>query len=102
VGARQWSSATGVDYFKVDSAGHTFKGDSTKKADYYGYGQDVLAVADAVVAVASDAVPENDVPHPSKRACRSISAPSAGTTSCSTSARDGTSSTLTSSRAVSA
>ena len=58
----------GVDYFKVDSAGHTFKGDTTKKADYYGYGQDVLAVADAVVAVASDAVPENDVPHPSKRA----------------------------------
>ena len=58
----------GVDYFKVDSAGHTFKGDSAKKADYYGYGQDVLAVADAVVAVASDAVPENEVPHPSKRA----------------------------------
>ena len=58
----------GIDYFKVDSAGHTFKGDSSRKADYYGYGQDVLAVADAVVAVASDAVPENEAPHPSKRA----------------------------------
>jgi hypothetical protein len=58
----------GIDYFKVDSAGNTFKGDTASKTDYYGYGQDVLAVTDAVVAVASDAVPENDVPHPSKRA----------------------------------
>jgi hypothetical protein len=58
----------GIDYFKIDSAGHTFKGDTARKADYHGYGQDVLAVADALVAVASDAVPENEAPHPSKRA----------------------------------
>ena len=58
----------GVDYFKVDSAGHTFSGDSAKKSDYYGYGQDVLAVSDGVIAVASDEVPENESPHPYKRA----------------------------------
>ena len=57
----------GIDYFKVDSAGHTFSGDSAKKEDYYGYGQDVLAVSDAVVAVAQDGIPENEV-HPSRRA----------------------------------
>ena len=58
----------GIDYFKVDSAGHTFAGDSANKADYYGYGQDVLAVADAVVAVTQEGIPENETPHPSKRA----------------------------------
>ena len=58
----------GIDYFKVDSAGHTFSGDSAKKEDYYGYGQDVLAVADGIIAVASNEVPDNPSPHPSKRA----------------------------------
>ena len=58
----------GIDYFKVDSAGHTFSGDSAKKEDYYGYGQEVLAVADGIIAVASNEVPDNAVPHPSKRA----------------------------------
>ena len=58
----------GVDYFKVDSAGHTFSGDSAKKEDYYGYGQDVLAVADGVIAVASNEVPDNETPSASKRA----------------------------------
>jgi hypothetical protein len=51
---------------RVDSAGHTFVGDSAKKEDFYGHGQDALAVTDGMVAVASDAVPDNEAPHPFK------------------------------------
>ena len=56
----------GVDYFKVDSAGHVFAGDTTRKQAYYAYGQEVLAVTDAVVAATQDGIAENET-HPFKR-----------------------------------
>jgi murein DD-endopeptidase MepM/ murein hydrolase activator NlpD len=46
-----------IDWFRVDDRGRRSGGDEDVVADYHGYGEDVLAVADAVVAATrTDAV----------------------------------------------
>jgi len=52
-----------VDYFKVDPEGLTYSGEKMKTESYYAYGEDVLAVQDAVVAYVYDAVPEHEAPY---------------------------------------
>lgn len=52
----------GCDFYKVDSAGSILPNpfpDTISNAMFYGYGAEVLAVADARVAYAKDGVPEN-------------------------------------------
>lgn len=56
-----------VDFFRVDAEGRTSAGDPQRNASHPGFGADVLAVADAVVADAADGIPDN-VPDPTKRA----------------------------------
>jgi hypothetical protein len=48
-----------IDWVKLDESGHTAKGDADVVANAYGYGAEVLAVADAVVAAIRDDVPES-------------------------------------------
>jgi len=48
-----------IDWVKIDTTGHTFKGDSLKNSSYYAYGNDALAVADGVVTEVKDSIPEN-------------------------------------------
>ncbi len=57
-----------IDFYKVDRDGHLFSGDTTKTSDYYAYGAEVLAVADGIIAAAVDTLPENAMPHASRRA----------------------------------
>jgi hypothetical protein len=47
-----------IDWVKLDADGRSFAGDGRQPADWYGYGADVLAVADATVAALRDDVPE--------------------------------------------
>lgn len=47
-----------IDWIKVDAHGRHARGDGSKPADWFGYGEPVLAVADAVVADARDDLPE--------------------------------------------
>jgi len=52
-----------IDWFLIDDRGHAFGGGSavpsaTTDLDWFGYGQDVLAVADGVVVDARDGVPD--------------------------------------------
>lgn len=47
-----------VDWIKVDAKGHFARGDGKRPADWYGYGEPVLAVANARVAAAMDDLPE--------------------------------------------
>lgn len=54
------SQRRAADLVKVDAAGKTHEGDGKKNEDYYCYGQEVLAVADGVVTMAIDGVPENE------------------------------------------
>jgi murein DD-endopeptidase MepM/ murein hydrolase activator NlpD len=56
-----------VDLFRADAAGRTSTGDPRANASYRAFGAEVLAVADARVAVAVDGVPDN-VPDPNERA----------------------------------
>lgn len=56
-----------IDYFKVDEQGKTFVGNEENWQNYHAYGEEVLAVADGVVAVAVDGIPEN-ISHPYERA----------------------------------
>ena len=56
-----------IDWVKVDTIGHTFRGDSLKNTSYYAYGNDALAVADGIVTEVKDSIPEN-VPGFSSRA----------------------------------
>jgi hypothetical protein len=48
-----------IDFIKVDAEGRTARGDADQVANWYGYGADVLAVADAVVVEAFDDLPES-------------------------------------------
>jgi len=47
-----------VDWFKVDSKGKLAHGDEAVTANWYGYGADVLAVADATVVAVRGNMPE--------------------------------------------
>lgn len=48
-----------IDWVKLDDAGRSAKGDADKVGNAYGYGADVLAVADAVVAATRNDVAES-------------------------------------------
>lgn len=48
-----------IDFARLAQDGMPFQGDPAKNESWLGYGQDVLAVADAVVASVNDGVPEN-------------------------------------------
>lgn len=50
-----------VDFFRVDSSGAVGRGGHERLADYFGYGAEVLAVADAVVAATRDGMAEPTV-----------------------------------------
>ncbi|KRE90954.1 hypothetical protein ASG87_02130 [Frateuria sp. Soil773] len=47
-----------IDWIKLDDQGHYAHGDPSRPADWYGYGAEVLAVADATVAAAVDDMAE--------------------------------------------
>ncbi|MBI3792536.1 MAG: peptidoglycan DD-metalloendopeptidase family protein [Gemmatimonadetes bacterium] len=48
-----------IDWVMVDSAGTTHKGDSLDNASYYSHDRDVIAVANGIVRVVKDGIPEN-------------------------------------------
>lgn len=48
-----------IDWVKLDENGRTAKGDADVVGNAYGYGAEVLAVADAVVAATRDDMPES-------------------------------------------
>jgi len=48
-----------IDWIKVDKQGRYFAGDGSIVKDWYGYGAEILAVADSVVAATRDGVPES-------------------------------------------
>jgi hypothetical protein len=48
-----------IDFIKLDADGRTARGDADRVANWYGYGADILAVADAVVVGAFDDLPES-------------------------------------------
>lgn len=56
-----------IDYVKVDTAFKTHSGDPAKNDNYYAEGLDALAVADGIVVVTKDGIPEN-VPGENSRA----------------------------------
>lgn len=47
-----------IDWIKLDDEGHYAHGDPSRPTNWYGYGAEVLAVADATVAAAADDVAE--------------------------------------------
>ena len=55
-----------IDWMKVAPDGTHAKGDEVNPANWYGYGADVLAVADATVAVAMDDIPDPPSVEPQK------------------------------------
>ena len=48
-----------IDWLKLNEEGKAWHGDLKSNANWYGYGVEVLAVADAVVAAVKDGIPEN-------------------------------------------
>ena len=48
-----------IDFARLGESGLPFEGDPKKNESWYGYGQEVLAVADGVVASVQDGIPEN-------------------------------------------
>lgn len=48
-----------IDWMKLDADGHLAHGDEDKPSHWYGYGQDVLAVADGTVAAVRNDYPES-------------------------------------------
>lgn len=48
-----------IDWMKLDRDGHYAHGDQTQIANWYGYGEDVLAVADATVRATRNDFPES-------------------------------------------
>jgi hypothetical protein len=48
-----------IDWVKFGPDGHLFHEDSAKNANWYGYGAEVLAVADGTVVAIKDGIPEN-------------------------------------------
>ncbi|MGD2175723.1 MAG: M23 family metallopeptidase [Candidatus Brocadiaceae bacterium] len=66
------SQQFGYDFVKVGETGMTHEGDGAKNADFYCYGEPVLAAADGRVVSAHDGVPENRPGQwPSEEAMRS-------------------------------
>lgn len=55
-----------IDWMKVAPDGTHAKGDEANPANWYGYGADVLAVADATVSVAMDDIPDPQTVEPQK------------------------------------
>jgi murein DD-endopeptidase len=55
-----------MDWMKVAPDGSHAKGDERNPANWYGYGADVLAVADATVSVAMDDLPDPQTVEPQK------------------------------------
>ena len=49
-----------IDWVKLGPDGRLFHGDKAANANWYGFGADVLAVADATVSAAHDGIPENE------------------------------------------
>ena len=47
-----------IDWIQVEN-GASFSGDASDKRSYYAYGKPVLAVADAIVVIAKDGLPDN-------------------------------------------
>lgn len=60
-----------IDFLQVDSAGGSSRpgSDAAKNASYYAYGHELRAVADGIVAVTKDSIPEN-VPGEDSRAVK--------------------------------
>jgi hypothetical protein len=58
-----------TDWVKFGGDGRAWHGDSSSNANWYGYGTEVIAVADAVVSAVKDGIPEN-VPLSPKRTVR--------------------------------
>jgi len=56
-----------IDYFMVNDKSESFSGDEKDVESHFAYGHEVLAVADGVVAVARDGIPDN-TPSPYERA----------------------------------
>jgi murein DD-endopeptidase len=50
-----------IDWVKVDKNGKYFEADGSKVTDWFGYGAEVIAVSDAVVAFAQDEVAESSL-----------------------------------------
>lgn len=48
-----------IDWIKFGANGQLWSGDPGKNSNWFGYGAEILAVADAVVGSVNDAVPEN-------------------------------------------
>lgn len=48
-----------IDYVKLDSSYKTHSGDAARNENYYAENQEALAVADGIVAVTKDSIPEN-------------------------------------------
>jgi len=48
-----------IDFIRLNPDGSEFVGEFTNNADHYGYGEEILAVADGTVEAAIDGVPEN-------------------------------------------
>ena len=48
-----------IDYVKIGDVGRTYQGDSLKNSSYFAYGTDALSVADGLVRVVKDGIPEN-------------------------------------------
>jgi len=48
-----------IDFVKIDARGRAFTGDPSKNENWIGYGEPVLAVADAVVERVYDGLPDN-------------------------------------------
>ena len=57
----------GIDWLKLDDAGRSFTGDRLLNDSYYAEGQDAIAVADGMVVVTKDGIPEN-IPGANSRA----------------------------------
>jgi murein DD-endopeptidase len=66
-GAYHIAQRFAIDWLKIDSLGHSYKGDQLKNSSYYAYGNDALAVADGIVSEVKDGIPEN-VPGATSRA----------------------------------
>jgi len=53
-----------LDLLQIGAGGSTYRGTGTQHADYYAFGQDVIAVADGTVVTAENDYPETDLPRP--------------------------------------
>jgi len=49
-----------IDWVKLGPDGRVYHGDKALNPDWYGFGTEVLAVADATVSAAHDGIPENE------------------------------------------